>query len=116
MLIRRDTHVTTITIPSGGNLADQALPMSRFSMLTVHMPAAWTAAAIGFKVSSDENGTYLPLYDDAGAIVEITVAVSQAHIAPADVAGALWVKLWSQNSGSNANQGAERSLIVTLKG
>ena len=114
--IQRDVHHTTLTIANGANLSD-ALDFRLFSMLTVLMPAAWTAASIAFKVCSTNGGTYLPLYDDNGNLVQIdSPAVDKAYAAPPAVAGAIWVKLWSQNgSGTNTNQGAARSLIVDVK-
>jgi len=114
-LMARDNQVLTVTIANGAALSD-AFDMRRFSFLTVHMPAAWTAASMGFYVSSSQGGTFLPLYDDEGNVVEITSpAVDKAYTAPATVGGAHWVKLWSETSGSGVNQGAERSLIVNLK-
>jgi hypothetical protein len=80
------------------------------------MPAAWTAANIGFQVSSTFDGTYLPLYDDAGNIVEIaSPAVDQAMRVPVEVLAARFVKIWSQTAGADTNQGAERALIVDMK-
>jgi hypothetical protein len=116
MLFRRDKHTKSLTIANGANLSD-AFEFLPYSMLVVHMPAAWTAASIGFKVSSDESGTYLPLYDDDGNLVQIdSPSASQAYVAPAELAPTFWIKLWSQNgSGTNANQGAERTIIIDLK-
>ena len=62
-LMARDTHVKTVTIANGAALAD-AIDMRRYSFLIVHMPAAWTAASIGFHVSDSLGGTYEPLYGD----------------------------------------------------
>ena len=117
MVLRRDVQTKTLTIASGANLSD-AVEMRAHSMLIVHMPSAWTAASIGFKISSDENGTYIPLYDDDGNLVQIdSPSASQAYAAPTALAASMWVKLWSQNgSGTNTNQAAARSLVVDLKG
>lgn len=114
--IQRDVAYVTLTIANAANVSD-ALDFRLFSMLTVLMPAAWTSASIGFKVCSTEGGTYVPLYDDNGNLVQIdSPAVDCAYAAPAAVAGALWVKLWSQDgAAANANQGAERTVIVDLK-
>ena len=114
-LMARDNHVLTATIASGAALSD-VIDMRRFSFLTVHMPAAWTAASMGFYVSSSEGGTFLPLYADDGNLVEITTPTAdKAYTAPATVGGAHFVTLWSETSGSGVNQAAERSLIVELK-
>jgi hypothetical protein len=112
----RDTHTKTVTIAISGNLSG-AIDMRRYSMLIVHMPAAWTAASIGFKVSSSDAGTFQALYDDDGDLVQIdSPAASASYQANAEVAGAHWVKLWSQNgSGTNTAQAAARTLVLDLK-
>lgn len=113
--ITRRTSSFSVTIAISGNLSG-AFEFSKLVMGVVHLPAAWTAADIGFKVSSSESGTYLPLYDKAGSLVQIaSPAISQAHAMPTQVAGCLWVKLWSQSSGSNVAQVAARSLTVDGK-
>ena len=87
-------------------------------MLIVHMPAAWTAASIGFYVCDSYAGTYQKLYDDNGNLVQIdSPSAAGAYAAPAEVAAARWVKLWSQNgSGTDTNQAAARTITVALKG
>jgi hypothetical protein len=114
-LTRESSHVT-VTIANGANLSGE-IDMSQFSMLIVHMPSAWTAASIGFKVASESGGTFLPLYDDDGNLLQIdSPGASKAYAAPAGVAGCSFVKLWSQNgSGTNTNQGGDRSIVVELK-
>jgi len=88
-----------------------------YTFLSVEMPGAWTAAKIGFKVSRTSGGTFVPLYDDAGAIVEIDPTVDQMHVAPAEIAGQMYVKLWSQSTGSAVNQtGADREIGLVMKG
>lgn len=81
---------------------------------TIHFPAAWTAASLGFQVSSTRGGTYLPLYDAAGSLVGLSVVVDTASALPDELINALFAKLWSQTAGSGVNQGAARSLIVDL--
>lgn len=116
-LLRRSCTFQTLTIAAGANLSD-AVDFRHKAMLVVHMPSAWTAASIGFKVSSSEDGTFQPLYDDDGNLIQIdSPAVDKSYSAPAALAGALWLKLWSQDgSASNTNQNAARSLVVDLKG
>lgn len=114
-LERQDSTVTA-TIALGANLSD-AIDMQAYAMGTVHMPAAWDAASLGFKVSTTLAGTYLPLYDESGALVQIaSPAVNQAYTLPARVAACRFVKLWSQNgAGTDVAQTAARSLLVDLK-
>jgi len=106
----------SLTIASGAALSD-AFDFSSYSMAVVHMPSAWTAASIGFYVCQTPAGTFLPLYDKNGSLVQISSpAASQAHACPAELAGCRWVKLWSQDgAGSGTNQAAARTLNLDLK-
>jgi len=107
---------TIVTIALNGNLST-VIPFSEFAGGVIHMPAAWTAASIGFTVSSSADGTFLPLYDDNGTLVQIdSPAVSCAYSMPADVFAARFVKLWSQDgTGTLTAQDAARTIIVDLK-
>jgi hypothetical protein len=102
---------------ANGTAVSEAFEMSNHAGGIVLMPAAWTAASIGFQVSDSPSGTYYPLYDDGGTLVQISgPAVDNAYSIPAEVFGAAWVKLWSQDGAAvDENQGAERTLGVILK-
>jgi hypothetical protein len=111
----RRSYSYETTIPSGTALSG-VVSWYEFAYGIIHLPAGWTAANIGFQVSSEFDGTYLPLYDDAGNIVEIaSPAVSQAMRVPVEVLAARFVMIWSQTAGSGVNQVAERALIVDMK-
>lgn len=64
------------------------------------MPAAWTAADIGFKVCDTKDGTYSILRDTAGVIVDIEdPTVDIAHVLPEQLFnGTIWIKPWSKNA------------------
>lgn len=116
--IKRKDAVYSLTIANGAAVSG-AFDMSDYVMGEVHIPNEWTDANIGFKSSTTESGTYLPVYDADGAIVEITnigTATARAYTLPAEVATCKWVKLWSQDgSAGDTNQGAARSLTVVIK-
>lgn len=116
MDIFRRSKTQTVTIANGANLSDE-FPFDAFTMLIVHIPAEWTAASIGFKVASARGGTFLPLYNENGALVQIaSPLVDAAYSAPAELAGAQFIKLWSQDgTGSNTNQAADRDLVIDMK-
>ena len=115
MPINRGTTIKSLTIENGAAVSE-AFDMAIHAGATILMPAAWTAATIGFKVCASEDGTFLPLYDDSGSIVEVSAAASKAFAAPAELYGAAWVQLWSQDgAGSDTNQGADRAITVLLK-
>lgn len=103
-----------VTILNGVALSD-AIYFAPFSKGVIHMPAAWTAANIGFHVSSEPAGTYLPLYDGVNPVVITGPAVNQAYPLPAGLAGAHYFKLWSNTGGADTNQGADRAITVELK-
>lgn len=111
----RISSTQQVTILNGTALSN-VLSFYEHAYGIVHMPAAWTAADIAFQVASELNGTFQPLYDDAGALVEISSpAVDQAHAIPVEVLAARFVKLWSQSGGAGVNQGAERALSLDRK-
>jgi hypothetical protein len=102
---------------AAGEAESNVLDISRVASLTVHMPTAWTAASIGFKVSPTPSGTYLPLYDDDGNLLQIDGPVAnRAYVAPTAAGKPRFVKLWSQNgAGVDTVQAAERTLVVDIK-
>ncbi len=114
------TSEQAATIGAGAALSN-AIDMSPLlsGLGLIFVPNPWTAAAIGFQVSSTQAGTFSPLYTETGALVQITgIAVGAAgwYKVPAEVAGAQWIKLWSQNGGVAANQAASRALLLAAKG
>ena len=115
MKIQRYHTQQKVTIANGEALSGEFY-LGPYAFLSVEMPSAWTAANIGFQVSRESGGTFVPLYDEFGNLVEIAPSTGQMHVAPAEVAGQLYVKLWSQNAGVNENQGAERTLGLIMKG
>jgi len=115
MLLNRGVSIKTLTI-ANGEAESEAFDMSISAGATILMPAAWTAANIGFQVSDAEEGTFVPLYDADAAIVEVAAEASKAFTCPAELFGCAWVKLWSQDgAGSDENQGGARSIKLLLK-
>lgn len=101
-----------LTIASGAAVSD-AFEMDDALFLVVHMPAAWTAASLAFKVAPEKGGTFVPLYDENGALLELTVAESTAVRVPTNwLAGNPWVQLWSETAGADVAQGAARTITV----
>ncbi len=116
MGVARSYTSTTVTIASGAALT-AALDVEPYVVGVVRMPAAWTTANIGFKVAGTQGGTYLPLYDRDGYLVQIVSPVAdRAYDIPVEACGAQWIKLWSQNgSGTDTNQSGDRSIGIDLK-
>ncbi len=103
-----------VVIPNGTALS-AAFNMDQFSKGILHLPAAWTAADIGFYVSASLSGTYTPLSDASGIVVISGPAVSSSYVFPTNMVGARFVKLWSNTAGVDTNQGAARTIGIDLK-
>lgn len=120
MIITRTPFTALATILNGAAISN-SIPMANFSGGSLIFPAAWTAAAAAFKVCSTPAGTFVPLRDQSGVIVEITNIVINAAAAyplPDELFGCLFFQVWSETpgAGTDANQGANRILTVVLKG
>lgn len=102
------------TILNGAALSE-VVGYGGFEKGILRMPAAWTAASIAFQVSNEITGTFLPLQDEGGTLVELTVAVDEAFPLPIELAGALYFKLWSETGGTGVNQGANRAIFIDMK-
>jgi hypothetical protein len=112
---RTEKACTQLTVSIAANTCEsEVIDFRRYSNMLLHMPAAWTAANIGFKVSTTKTGTFIPLYQDATLIQVQNCTVSLAFVAPSQVAYGRYVRLWSQSSGSDVDQGADRSILLEL--
>lgn len=83
-----------VTIADGAT-ESAALNLNRAKLVGIHIPAGFEGTSIKFTAAPTETGTYLAVYDDADAEVDLTVAASR-YIAPAlgDVLASLaWIKL-----------------------
>lgn len=121
MLNGLERTVENVDLAIAENEAESnAFDMSIFSGGSVLFPAAWTDASAGFKVCGTLDGTYVPLRDGSGALVQITGIITNAAAAyplPDELFGCRFVKLWSCTSeGVATNQAAARALIAVLKG
>lgn len=114
--IDRRSVIADATILIGANLSDEQ-DMRRYGSGNVYIPAVWTPADIGFHVAHTTGGTFVPLYDDNGNIVQMTVgAVTDRAVAfPPEIFAVRYFKFWSQNAGVDQNQAAERDLDYELK-
>ena len=89
--------------------------MQYYSKGILHMPDTWDAADIGFQVSEDADGPYLPLYQTDGTLEGFTPAVDRSYAFPSSVAGAKYVKLWSNSAGTDVEQSADRVFQLDFK-
>jgi hypothetical protein len=107
------TQSIIATIPNGEALS-WPVSLQNFTSGTLHMPADWTAADIGFYVSDSLNGTYQPLLTAGGARVELSVTAGNSYALPNAAMSASFVKLWSQSAGVDVNQAADRQIVLDL--
>jgi len=103
-----------VVIANGASLSGTIdLDGGRRSLLSLQMPAVWSAASLTFAVSFDGT-TFVPLYWDGG---EYTVAAAGGAAAslgvslePSAFAGWPFVRVRSGTSGTAVNQGAARTI------
>jgi hypothetical protein len=105
----------TCLIKSGANVAD-AITTQGHAVVGIMMPAAWTAANLGYEVSLD-NVTYYTCYDAGGnfqkTVVEasafIAIPLSQSIFSP-------YLRIKSVDDSNVAvTQGADRTVLLVLR-
>lgn len=109
-----DIAVLADTIPNGTALAG-GVKTDWSHVLSIGMPAAWTAAVLTFQVSQDGT-TWRDLYDEFGSEVALVVAAGREIALPATrLAPYGWVRLRSGTGAVPANQGAERAFTLITR-
>lgn len=102
------------TIANGGSLSN-AIAFSGRAFVGLVMPAAWTAAVLTFQGSVDGT-TFVDIYDAGGN--EVTFQVAASHFCSGgatDFVGLSHIKVRSGPGGGAVNQGADRSIILSLR-
>lgn len=117
--MKREYSVVDVTIVSGAAVSE-AIDFRRYNSGIIIGPSAWTAANLGFQVSENSDADFVRIGSSASASVEITAVPAAASIAwalPSGLAGAKFFRLWSKNTGSDAdvNQGGDRAFTLILK-
>ena len=111
---RRSYYDATLTIPSGASATSTALDTRLTAALMVYVPVGFTGD-LAFQVSSAEDGTFTALYDEADALISITVTAGRWYAVPAKVFAAHFLKLFSHTSDTPGNQAADRELLILAK-
>lgn len=101
----------TVTITSGNSITS-AIDLGRERLAGIGIPAAWTAASIGFTVS--HNGTtFYDLFDRNGNEYLLSVAADRCiTLDIADLSAYRFIKVRSGTKASPVNQGDDRSLVL----
>lgn len=112
--MRSNTRSTfSATIVSGASLSG-AIDVAGTTLISIQMPAAWTAANLTFQGSAD-GSTYADVYNDSGD--EYSIPVSASRFVMLDQVqnrfrGMRYFKVRSGTSGTPVNQGADRVLSL----
>lgn len=114
----------TVTIANGAAVSD-AIRAGGGTLTAIKVPSAWTAAALTFEASFDDGTTWRPVFDDQAAEVTISSAnmttlttgerVVVASTMLNKLAALPMFRLVSGVAGTNVNQGAARTFIVSTK-
>lgn len=107
----------TVTIANGAS-ASAEINLADYAVVGIHMPAAWTAANLGWSCAEATGGTFNPTYDTAGNVLLLTTAASRHLdlVGSGDVfSSCTFAKLLSvDGAGAGVNQGAERTITLIL--
>ncbi len=114
--ILRDSVTGTATILAAASLSDEIV-MAGYSGGNIYIPAAWTNADVGFYAAPASGGAFVPLYDDNGNLVQITVGgvTDRCCSMPPEVFACRFIQLWSQLAGVATPQGGNRNMVYELK-
>lgn len=128
----RDFHkLGTVTIANGAAVSGAIAIPAGYSIQAVEVPSAWTAADIGFQISTDGGTTFINVYSGIGTTVArarvtgVPTAESTMQMVGADAGTSsifrnlainAQVKVTSINTASNAdvNQGGARVLGIWI--
>jgi hypothetical protein len=113
-----EPKTVTVTIAIDASLSDEA-DLEGYTLVGIHMPAAWTAAGLSFQVATISGGTFCDAYDDAGTEVTVSAAASRyIGLTSADalcLSAARFLKVRSGTTGTPVNQAAARTITLVLK-
>ena len=108
----------SITIAAGASQSD-AFDTEGTILAGIVMPSAWTAADLTLLASTHQSGTFVPVFDDEGIEVQLTVAASRAigvSCAAMKLAPFRYMRVRSGTSATPVTQAAERVLQLIFKG
>jgi hypothetical protein len=107
----RNSRNKTAVIANGASLSGSVY-LGSLTLLSIIMPAAWTAASLTFQVSNDGTN-WNNLYDTANTEVAYTVAAGNAlAVEPDKFAGWRFLKVRSGTTAAAVAQAAERTFTL----
>jgi hypothetical protein len=100
----------TVTIDNGASASDE-VDLDGMVPVGIVFPAALTGTAVTFEMALASGGTFVPVYDDAGAEYSVTFTASIYHALKYQYfIGARYIKVVS-----NGTEGAERTLTLQTR-
>jgi len=112
-----DVATIPLKILNGASLTEE-VDLGAAASASVIMPTAWTAANITIVVYRPGVQDYVSVYKDDGTEYVLTAAVDRAITLDAAIfaiAGSRKIKLRSGTEATPVNQGADRTLFLTIK-
>jgi hypothetical protein len=104
----------TATIALNGTLS-AAVDLNGVYLYAIQMPAAWDAGGITLQLSQD-NDTFVNVYDSSGNEISLTVSTSRlVLVRPSQLIGDGWLKVRSGTAGTPVTQTAARSLVLLTR-
>lgn len=111
--VKNDFTTETATIANGASLSN-AVNLGTSDLISIIMPAAWTAAALTYQFSVDGTN----FYDAYSGTAELTATSAGASrmisINAATYDAARYIKIRSGTSATPVNQAADRTLTLIL--
>lgn len=104
---------TVIATIANGQTVSGAVDMGDLTACSLETPGELTGTTISFQHSRD-NATFLPVYDEAGALVTVVVDVSQS-VSLGNVIQHLLGKRYLKLVSGSA-EGGERSIVIVGRG
>lgn len=103
----------SVLIPSGASVS-AIVHLHAHRVVSFVMPSAWTAANLTIE-ATDDAATFLPVYSEAGTLIEFVVAANRITILePLKWRGIQKFRLKSNTAGTTTgvNQGADRIIML----
>lgn len=96
---------------ANGETTSGAVDLGSFRALAIGLPAAFDGTTITVEAAPEAEGTFQPVYDDAGTAVSLTVAAG--HVVAVDAVPLAALRFVRFVAGTA--QTADRTLVLYLK-
>lgn len=101
-LLSRTFDVVSVTL-TNALASTEAIPFGRFAGGSFEIPAGYNSTSLTvYGASSSGTDPYLPLYDESGNAITITIAASRVVNLPTQVYGCAHLKFVTNNALDNS--------------